>query len=65
MLAAIVFLTGSVLFWHYNKIGGLQETLEEINDTREDVVFPVLRRMDRVRLQRKQVNDILAKDKEY
>jgi len=65
LLIFIVLLTGTILFWHYNKISGLRESLEELNDVREDTVLPILRRMDTVSLQKKQVNAILAKDKDF
>jgi len=65
VLAFIVFLTGAILFWHYKKIGNLQESLEEINEVREETVLPILRRMDTVALQKKQVDTILAKDPEF
>lgn len=62
LLAVILFFVGVLLFWHYRNVGNLQDELEQINDTREEIVFPILRRMDTVKLQRKQVNDILAKE---
>ena len=65
VLVSIVLLTGGILFWHYKRIDSLRSTLEEVNDTREQMVLPILQRMNKVRLQRKQVNDILAKEEDF
>ena len=65
LLVVIGVLVGGILYWHFSRIGSLRDELESVNEIREDEVQPILQRMNKVKLQRKQVNDILAKQEAF
>jgi len=65
VLGLVCLVTGFILFRHYSKVWSLQDRLQNINDTREETIKPVLKRMNRLVQQRKQVDDILARDKDF
>jgi len=65
VLGVILLVTGFLVFRHYRKVGALQERIENINDEREEKVSTILQRMNVVTQQRKQVYDILAKNKDF
>ena len=65
LLGLIVLMAGFLVFRYYKKVGALEGRIEYVNDEREEKVQSILQRMHVVSQQRKHVNDILAKDKEF
>jgi len=65
VIACVVVLFSAVIFWHYSKVGSLVQRLEEVNEEREDKVRSILERKNVVEQQRKMINSILAKQKDF
>ncbi|MFC1845704.1 hypothetical protein ACFLX2_01100 [Candidatus Dependentiae bacterium] len=65
VLGVIVLLMGIVVFRHYRKVNDLTADIDRVNAVREDDVSVILRRMETVKNQRDQVNDILARERDF
>ena len=65
VLSIVLLLVGFFVFRYYRNSSNLRTRIEDVNEIREDRVRSILRRMDNVERQRKQVNDILAKEKDF
>lgn len=65
ILAIILLLIGFFVFRYYRTSGDLRSRIDDVNEIREERVRSILRRMDSVERQRRQVNDILAKEKDF
>jgi len=57
----VLIILGLILFY-YLKINSLKESIEDINQMRETDVRNILMRSEKVRKQRQEVNNLLAKD---
>ena len=65
VLGIVIILISFFIFWYYSKVGSLMVQIEDINEVREQRVRSVLSRMDSVEKQGRQVNAILAKEKDF
>jgi len=65
VLVVMVTVMGFFLFRYYSNVWSLRDRLEDINETREVTVKSILKRMNKVEQQRKHVNDVLAKEKDF
>ncbi len=65
VLSILMLLLGFVIYRYYSKVGDLRRKINAVNDVREENVRGILKRMNNVAQQRKQVNDILAKEKDF
>lgn len=65
VLAVVFFLVGFFVFRFYRNMSALRIRIDDVNEIREEKVRSILKRMDSVERQRKQVNDILAKEKDF
>ena len=65
VVACIIVLFSVFIFWHYSKVGSLTQRIEEVNEEREDKVRSILERKNVVEQQRKMINSILSKQKDF
>ncbi|MCK5632879.1 hypothetical protein KAH94_03965 [bacterium] len=65
ILSIITFVFSVIVYRYYSKINELKVKIEDINETREETVHFILKRMNTVERQRKHVNDILKKEKDF
>ncbi len=64
-VVGVLLLTGVGLYYVHRTVQSLQSELEEINDLRVNRVQSILRRIEHVKQQRKEVNAILAEDEAF
>lgn len=64
-VVGVLLLAGVSLYYVHRTVQSLQSELEEINDLRVNRVQPILRRIEHVKQQRKEVNAILAEDEAF
>ncbi len=63
-LASIVVISGGIVFRYYRQVHYLQEEIDDINDLRKQALR-ILDKAQEVQLQRKEVDTMLEKDKDF
>jgi len=63
--SALVLIVFVIILAYYLKVASLQESIDDINQMREGEIRTLLRRAEKVKKQRQEVNTVLAKDPNF